>query len=95
MFVCSSWANRPFANKNYLILSMHLSETRWWADNGPVSYAGWNVVGSMKTSEGALKQIILSQHHTQSELPRPIPWNFMEPDLGCTSRIYFGDADVT
>ena len=23
----------------------------------------------------------------QSELPRPIPWNSVESDLGCTSRV--------
>ena len=28
----------------------------------------------------------------QSELPRPIPWNSMESDYGCTSRIYFHNA---
>ena len=28
----------------------------------------------------------------QSELPRPIPRNFVESDHGCTSRIYFNNA---
>ena len=28
----------------------------------------------------------------QSELPRPIPRNFVESDHGCTSRIYFDNA---
>ena len=29
----------------------------------------------------------------QSELPRPIPRNSVESDHGCTSRIYFDNAD--
>ena len=28
----------------------------------------------------------------QSELPRPIPWNSVESDHGCTFRIYFNNA---
>ena len=32
-------------------------------------------------------------NHTQSELPQPIPRNSMESDHGCTSRIYFDNAD--
>ena len=31
----------------------------------------------------------------QSELLWPILWNFMESDLGCTSRIYFGNVALT
>ena len=31
----------------------------------------------------------------QSELPQPIPWNSMEIDLGCTSRIYFNNVTLT
>ena len=37
-------------------------------------------------------QEMLQSHITdqlQSELPRPIPWNSVESDHGCTSRIYF------
>ena len=49
-------------------------------------------VGYIKTIGGAFQQIILSQHHTQSELPRPIPW---ESDLGCTSRINFDNVTLT
>ena len=31
---------------------------------------------------------------TQSELPRPIPWDSVESDLGCTSRIYFDNVTL-
>ena len=31
----------------------------------------------------------------QSELPQQIPWNSVESDLGCTSRIYFGNLTLT
>ena len=31
----------------------------------------------------------------QSDLPRPIPWNSVESDLGCTSRIYFDNVTLT
>ena len=31
----------------------------------------------------------------QSELPRPIPWNSVEIDHGCTSRIYFDNVTLT
>ena len=31
----------------------------------------------------------------RSELPRPIPWNSVESDLGCTSRIYFDNVTLT
>ena len=31
----------------------------------------------------------------QSELPRPVPWSFLESDLGCTLRIYFGNVMLT
>ena len=27
------------------------------------------------------------------ELPRPIPQNSLEPDHGCTSKVYFDNAD--
>ena len=30
----------------------------------------------------------------QSELPRPIPWNSVESDLGCISRIYFDNVTL-
>ena len=30
----------------------------------------------------------------QSELPRPIPWNSVGSDLGCTSRIYFDNVTL-
>ena len=33
--------------------------------------------------------------YTQSELPRPIPWNFEELDLRCTSRINFDNMTLT
>ena len=60
---------------------MHLSETQFKScfTGGPIMIrsrmtAGMYVrVGSMKASEGDFQQIILSQHHTQSELPRSIP----------------------
>ena len=28
-------------------------------------------------------------------LTRPIPWNYVESDLGCTSRIYFDNVTLT
>ena len=32
---------------------------------------------------------------TQSELPRPIPLDSVELNLGCTSRIYFDNVTLT
>ena len=32
---------------------------------------------------------------SRSELPWPVPWNYMESDLGCTSRIYFDNVTLT
>ena len=31
-------------------------------------------------------------YNPQSELPRPISWNSVESDLGCTLRIYFDNV---
>ena len=39
--------------------------------------------------------ITKDQLFIQSELPRPIPWNSVESDLGCTSRIYFDNVALT
>ena len=35
------------------------------------------------------------EQYQQSELPLPIPWNFVESDLRCTSRIYFDNMMLT
>ena len=36
--------------------------------------------------------LISTYSDLQLELPRPIPWNVVESDLGCTSRIYFDNV---
>ena len=40
-------------------------------------------------------ELNLVDDQDQSELPRPIPWNSMESDLGCTSRIYVDNVTLT
>ena len=48
--------------------------------------------GCTGLSESATLLLITS---LQSEFPRPIPWNSVESDLGCTSRIYFDNVTLT
>ena len=49
-----------------------------------------------------LKRLTRSKSHywvvilgSQSELSRPISWNSVESDLGCTSRVYFDNVTLT
>ena len=41
------------------------------------------------------KIITISHSNPQSELPWPIPWNYVESDHGCTSRLYFDNVTLT
>ena len=39
--------------------------------------------------------IISSEDWSQLELPQPIPWNYVESDLGCISKISFDYVTLT
>ena len=38
--------------------------------------------------------VMLPYHHLVRKLPRPIPRNSVESDIGCTTRIYFDNVTV-